>query len=202
MSSWRTGRCDSFMGYAFEGGFDLHTDGVADRRASRAAVRLSFSSQCLSPKESRRGPDDMATDAAALDSRCAARSRSLPAGRWKQGHPPYTRQHRRGLIQRQDRGMPACSVVSQNGAYAVGTGLPRKSQRHAGQIPGTKKPTIRSVFSGFWCPEGDSNSHSFRKRILNPPRLPIPPSGLVGAQYREPPWVGQSGFMVNFRSLG
>lgn len=126
----------------------------------------------------------------------------FPAGRWKQGHPPYTRQHRRGLIQRQDRGMPACSVVSQNGAYAVGTGLPRKSQRHAGQIPGTKKPTIRSVFSGSWCPEGDSNSHSFRKRILNPPRLPIPPSGLVGAQYREPPWVGQSGFMVNFRSLG
>lgn len=144
------------------GGFDLHTDGVADRRASRAAVRLSFSSQCLSPKESRRGPDDMATDAAALDSRCAARSRSLPAGRWKQGHPPYTRQHRRGLIQRQDRGMPACSVVSQNGAYAVGTGLPRKSQRHAGQIPGTKKPTIRSVFSGFWCPEGDSKNIEFK----------------------------------------
>ena len=33
-----------------------------------------------------------------------------------------------------------------------------------------------------WCPEGDSNSHSFRKRILNPPRLPIPPSGLNGGE--------------------
>ncbi len=86
----------------------------------------------------------------------------FPAGRWKRGHPPYIRQHRRGLIQRQDRGMPACSVVSQNGAYAVGTGLPRKSQRHAGQIPGTKKPTIRSVFSGSWCPEGDSKNSEFK----------------------------------------
>ena len=34
----------------------------------------------------------------------------------------------------------------------------------------------------IWCPEGDSNSHSFRKRILNPPRLPIPPSGLNGGE--------------------
>jgi hypothetical protein len=28
-----------------------------------------------------------------------------------------------------------------------------------------------------WCPEGDLNPHAFRQRILNPPCLPIPPSG-------------------------
>ena len=30
---------------------------------------------------------------------------------------------------------------------------------------GTKKPTIRSVFSGFWCPEGDSK-YSNKAMIL------------------------------------
>lgn len=59
----------------------------------------------------------------------------------------------------------------------------------------------RQVKTCGWCPEGDSNSHSFRKRILNPPRLPIPPSGR-GAQYKEVPLVGQSAFMVNFHTLG
>ena len=29
-----------------------------------------------------------------------------------------------------------------------------------------------------WCPEPDSNWHALRRRILNPLRLPIPPSGL------------------------
>lgn len=28
-----------------------------------------------------------------------------------------------------------------------------------------------------WCPLPDSNQHSFRKRILSAPRLPIPPKG-------------------------
>ena len=30
---------------------------------------------------------------------------------------------------------------------------------------------------GCWCPGSDSNRHSSRKRILSPPRLPIPPPG-------------------------
>ncbi len=64
-----------------------------------------------------------------------------------------------------------------------------------------KKTDHKVGFFRIWCPEGDSNSHSFRKRILNPPRLPIPPSGR-GAQYKEVPLVGQSAFMVNFHTLG
>ena len=40
----------------------------------------------------------------------------------------------------------------------------------------------QGLLSLCWCPEGDSNSHFFRKRILNPPRLPIPPSGLNGGE--------------------
>lgn len=86
--------------------------------------------------------------------------------------------------------------------FASARGKPAPMHVTGSKTTGTKKPTIRSVFSGSWCPEGDSNSHSFRKRILNPPRLPIPPSGLVAPQYREVPWVGQSAFMVNFHALG
>jgi hypothetical protein len=33
----------------------------------------------------------------------------------------------------------------------------------------------------IWCPEEDSNLHSLRNTDLNRARLPIPPSGLVGA---------------------
>jgi hypothetical protein len=32
-------------------------------------------------------------------------------------------------------------------------------------------------YSEGWYPGGESNPHSRRKRILNPPRLPIPPPG-------------------------
>ena len=64
---------------------------------------------------------------------------------------------------------------------------------YRGRISGTKKPAQWPVFLYsrcierhleiyVWCPEGDSNSHFFRKRILNPPRLPIPPSGLNGGE--------------------
>lgn len=37
----------------------------------------------------------------------------------------------------------------------------------------------------LWCREGDSNSHTLRRRILNPLRLPIPPSRQAsnGANY-------------------
>lgn len=65
-----------------------------------------------------------------------------------------------------------------------------------------EKTDYKVGFFWIWCPEGDSNSHSFRKRILNPPRLPIPPSGLVAAEYREGLTVGQSAFMVNFSAFG
>ena len=53
----------------------------------------------------------------------------------------------------------------------------------SGGFPADEKKDLE--FQGLslrWCPEGDSNSHSFRKRILNPPRLPIPPSGLNGGE--------------------
>src|SRR6185369_7924553 len=32
-------------------------------------------------------------------------------------------------------------------------------------------------FCNYWCPGPDSNRHTFRRRILNPLRLPIPPPG-------------------------
>ena len=47
---------------------------------------------------------------------------------------------------------------------------------------GEKKDLDNQGLSLRWCPEGDSNSHFLRKRILNPPRLPIPPSGLNGGE--------------------
>ena len=37
-----------------------------------------------------------------------------------------------------------------------------------------------------WCPEEDSNLHSLRNTDLNRARLPIPPSGLVGAHVSGP----------------
>ena len=47
--------------------------------------------------------------------------------------------------------MPACSVVSQNGAYAVGTGLPRKVNAMQAKSQ-AQKPTIRSVFPDLGAP--------------------------------------------------
>ena len=42
-----------------------------------------------------------------------------------------------------------------------------------------KKPALGwSSLLMLWCPEPDSNWHAFRRGILNPVRLPIPPSGL------------------------
>ena len=77
--------------------------------------------------------------------------------------------------------------------------LPKRGwlARNGDRTPETKKPAVSGLqgccvdagsrlCTAIWCPEGDSNSHSFRKRILNPPRLPIPPSGLNGGEvYRR-----------------
>ena len=69
--------------------------------------------------------------------------------------------------------------VEGQGAKASPAGwLPQGVWGVMGLYRGRKKKALLSkAFLNFWCPEGDSNSHSFRKRILNPPRLPIPPSG-------------------------
>jgi hypothetical protein len=40
---------------------------------------------------------------------------------------------------------------------------------------------ISAARNWFWCPEPDSNWHALRRWILNPVRLPIPPSGLEWA---------------------
>ena len=37
------------------------------------------------------------------------------------------------------------------------------------------------LWTAYWCPEPDSNWHALRRGILNPVRLPIPPSGLEWA---------------------
>jgi hypothetical protein len=38
-------------------------------------------------------------------------------------------------------------------------------------------PSLPTDIQERWCPMGDSNSHTFRHRNLNPARLPIPPTG-------------------------
>ena len=43
-----------------------------------------------------------------------------------------------------------------------------------------------------WCPEPDSNWHTFRRRILNPLRLPIPPSGRMEAGLSLNHFLGSS----------
>ena len=44
----------------------------------------------------------------------------------------------------------------------------------------------------IWCPEPDSNWHTFRRRILNPLRLPIPPSGRMEAELSTNHFFGSS----------
>ena len=71
-----------------------------------------------------------------------------------------------------DGGLRGSRTISLSGAVAA-----------SGRFSADEKKDLEiQGLSLRWCPEGDSNSHSFRKRILNPPRLPIPPSGLNGGE--------------------
>ena len=55
------------------------------------------------------------------------------------------------------------------------------------------RKTLRNPLNYQWCPEPDSNWHTFRRRILNPLRLPIPPPGQVEAGLSPNHLRGSSG---------
>jgi S-adenosylmethionine:tRNA ribosyltransferase-isomerase len=50
---------------------------------------------------------------------------------------------------------------------------------------------FKLLWTAIWCPEPDSNWHALRRWILNPVRLPIPPSGLERVTIMNVFWVSE-----------
>src|SRR5690242_19568484 len=56
---------------------------------------------------------------------------------------------------------------------------------------GHKRRSCGRCRSLYWCPERESNPHSFRGNgILSPARLPVPPSG-------HDAWIGEGAILAN-----